>query len=157
MCLSSQTVSPSEARLQTTHLCMEQSGDFPFFVLVQRFSVYEALADPRFHLNSPQCREGGRARIKVSGSSYLPRQGFFRKENSGGEWGLVLWLLRPAAQQRLERQGQLGWGRVGGGWAEGARADGGHRRGSGLILDVSLSVGIWSALFISPSSISFAP
>lgn len=47
------------------------------------------------------------------------------------------------------------------GLGEGGRRMGrgckGRWRGSGLILDVSLSVGIWSALFISPSSISFAP
>lgn len=46
---------------------------------------------------------------------FIPRQGFFRKENldGGGEQGLVLWLLRLAAQHRLERQGWVGLGRVG--------------------------------------------
>lgn len=109
-------------------------------MLDQCFSVYEALPDLGVHLNSQQPREGCRVRIKVPSSSYLPGQGFFRKENSGGERELVLWLLRPAAQQGLEGQGPLGWGRVGPRLAEGARADGGHRRGSGLVLDVPLSV-----------------
>lgn len=70
-----------------------------------------------------------------------------------GEQGLVLWLLRPTAQQGLERQGQVGLGRVGPRLAEGVRADGGHRTGADLTPEVSLSVESSAALLISPSLI----
>ena len=66
-----------------------------------------------------------------------------------GEQGLVLWLLRLAAQHRLERQSWIGEG----GLAEGTRADRDQRRGSDLIPDVSLSVRSWAALLTSPALI----
>lgn len=71
----------------------------------------------------------------------------------GGSRGCFFGFLRPTARQGLERQGQVGLGRVGPRLAEGVRADGGHRTGADLTPEVSVSVGSLAALLISPSLI----